>query len=361
MTLVVLQAHIRAQLDDMDLNTPTPSVGPPQLSQLQDKSCPSNSPEFYPPRVFTGTPLPSTTLIAGLPADTAMAGRVSTTEWLAAHRETWEGVNQAFLGNPPYLIKMGPPKKKALPENMELSVFDILNIFHCHWFLSWDHLRAQALLAQKAKDGNLTWVEFTAQFHAHLVKCAIVLVPWLIQKVKKVMFGFILELLNGEGPQAFFDLLKGNRQATTAQMEKKHLACKRNHTLRCDCCRLAEEATEGHPQWQCDGCRHKFASCKAVKRHWCPNAKGASRGVVVNLDEGKSIIKPTLNKPATIPPLFPHHHLCHLPLLAYKRQKRRDPEPHPLLRMLPWHFILGTQWTEHFTQVPLLLGPLPPD
>jgi hypothetical protein len=70
-------------------------------------------------------------------------------------------VNQAFLGNPPYLIKVGPPKKKALPENMELSVFDILNIFHHHWFLSQDHLRAQALSAQKAKDGNLIWVEFT--------------------------------------------------------------------------------------------------------------------------------------------------------------------------------------------------------
>jgi hypothetical protein len=33
-------------------------------------------------------------------------------------------------------------KKKALSEIMDLSVFDILNIFHCHWFLSLDHLRA---------------------------------------------------------------------------------------------------------------------------------------------------------------------------------------------------------------------------
>jgi hypothetical protein len=61
------------------------------------------------------------------------------------------------------------------------------------------------------------------------------------------MFGFILELLNEEGPQAFFNLLKGDRQATVAQKEKKHLACKRNCTLRCDCHRLAEEAAEGHP------------------------------------------------------------------------------------------------------------------
>jgi hypothetical protein len=172
-----LQACIQAQLDNMDLNTPTPSVAPPQLLQLQDKSGPSNSPKFYQPRVFMGTPLPLTTLTAGLPADTATASGVLTTKWLAACREMWEGVNWAFPGNPPYLIKMGPPKKKALPENIELSIFNILNIFHCHWFLSQDHLRAQALLAQRAKDGNLTWVEFTLQFHTHLIKCAIALVP----------------------------------------------------------------------------------------------------------------------------------------------------------------------------------------
>jgi hypothetical protein len=83
-----------------------------------------------------GTPLPLTILTAGLPTDTAMAGRVSTAEWLAACREMWEGVNWAFWGNPPYLIKVGPPKKKALPENIKLSIFDILNIFCHHLFLS---------------------------------------------------------------------------------------------------------------------------------------------------------------------------------------------------------------------------------
>jgi hypothetical protein len=246
-----LWACIRAQLDDMDLDTPIPSMAPPQPLQLQDESGPSNSPKFYLPRVFTGTPLPSTTLTAGPPTDTATAGRVLTTEWLAAHREMWEGVNWAFWGTPPYLIKAGPPKKKALPENTELSIFDILNIFHCCWFLSWDHLRAQALSAQKAKDRNLIWVEFTPQFHAHLVKCAVVLVPQPIQKVKKVMFGFILELLNKEGPQAFFDLLKGDRWASMAQKEKKHLAHKRNCALRHNCHRLAKD-DESVVRWWLD-------------------------------------------------------------------------------------------------------------
>jgi hypothetical protein len=82
-----------------------------------------------------------------------------------------------------------------------------------------------------------------------------------------VMFGYILELLNKEGPRAFFNLSKGNRWASAAQKEKKHLAHKRNRASRCDHHRLAEEAAEGLPQQQCNGCGCKFASCKAAKRH----------------------------------------------------------------------------------------------
>jgi hypothetical protein len=100
-------------------------------------------------------------------------------------------------------------------------MFDILNTFQCCWFLSVGHLQAQALSAQKADNGKIFWVEFTPQFHTHLVKCAVALVPWPISKVKKVMFMYILELLNEEGNMAFFDLAKGDRQATTAQKEKK--------------------------------------------------------------------------------------------------------------------------------------------
>jgi hypothetical protein len=114
-----------------------------------------------------------------------------------------------------------PVGKWSLSGNTELSVFDILNIFHCQWFLSTNHLKAQACLAQKAQDGNIFWVEFTPQFHAHLVKCTVALVPHPIQKVKKVMFMYILELLNGKGHQAIFDLTKGTRIATQAQKEKK--------------------------------------------------------------------------------------------------------------------------------------------
>ena len=93
-----------------------------------------------------------------------------------------------------------------------------------------DHLRA--LSAQKAEDRRISWVKFTPQYHTHLVKCTIVLVPHPIQKVKKVMFIYILELLNEGAPMAFFDLSKGTRQATQAQKERQCLAWKRNHTSR---------------------------------------------------------------------------------------------------------------------------------
>jgi hypothetical protein len=71
--------------------------------------------------------------------------------------------------------------------------------------------------AQKAEDRKISWVEFSPQFHSHLVKCAVMLVPHL---VKLVMFGFILELLNGEGHMAFFELQKGGCKANNVQKEK---------------------------------------------------------------------------------------------------------------------------------------------
>jgi hypothetical protein len=59
-----------------------------------------------------------------------------------------------------------------------------------------NQLKMHIFLAQKAKDRKSFWVEFSPQFHTHLVKCTVVLVPHPIQKVKKVMFVYLLELLN---------------------------------------------------------------------------------------------------------------------------------------------------------------------
>jgi hypothetical protein len=128
----------------------------------------------------------------------------------------------------------GHKPKNKLSEPVKLSVFDILNIFHQHWFLSRANLLTNVISAQKAKDRNLLWVKFTPQFHSHLVKCTVVLVPCLglVSKVKQVMFVFILELLNEEDHMAFFELQKGGCKANNTQKEKQQLAQKRSHTAK---------------------------------------------------------------------------------------------------------------------------------
>jgi hypothetical protein len=91
------------------------------------------------------------------------------------------------------------------PSN-DLSIFDILNIFwHC-WFLSRASLLGHIVAAQKVANSKIEWVEFNGPFHSHLVKCACVLVPRPVQKVKKVMFCFLFKVLNDEVPKTFFDL-----------------------------------------------------------------------------------------------------------------------------------------------------------
>ncbi|KAH9952743.1 hypothetical protein BGW80DRAFT_1259880 [Lactifluus volemus] len=149
---------------------PSPSVAPPRpplkpLSRPQDEIGPSNSHEFSPSRVFTETPVSQP---IQTPALDMLAG----------------GAEPSL--EPRYF----PPgkklaKKKALSGDDKLFIFDILNTFRRHWFLSVDNLWANALSAQKAVDGKISWVEFTPQFHAHLVKCAVALVPRPINKVKK--------------------------------------------------------------------------------------------------------------------------------------------------------------------------------
>jgi hypothetical protein len=269
---------------------------------LLDESGPSNSPEFY-HEVFMGTPISQPTPLGTATTRTKNPDGTTSMQMLAL-----DTLASRAGPSPPYHHL--PPgaklaKKQALSEHTELSMFDILNIFWCHWFLSAGHLWAQALLAQKADNGKFVWVKFTPQFHTHLVKYTVVLVPQPISKVKKVMFIYILVLLNEDSHQAFFDLTKGNQWATTAQKEKKWLAWKRNHASRQECWKQAEEAVDGLPQWKCDFCGWKFASHKTVKRHQCPLAKGASRGT--GAMEGKSRrIAPSfpckLNKLAANPP-----------------------------------------------------------
>jgi hypothetical protein len=166
------------------------------------------------------------------------------------------------------------PKGPPLPLDANLSVFDIQNIFRCRWFLSRANLLANAISAQKAEDRKFSWVKFTPHFHSHLVKCAVALVPRPLIKVKKVMFVYILELLDGEGNTTFFNLKSGGRKANNAQQEKKRLARKRCHAAKREReCEAAKVASSPPRMQQCQACGRKFASRKTARKHKCKDSK----------------------------------------------------------------------------------------
>src|SRR6266702_1433537 len=178
----------------------------------------------------------------------------------------------AFLPLPPrrvssqYLPLLSPPVAMTNPlrrggahsrshaGDVDRSVFDILNIFRRSWFLSRANLLVNTISAQKAEDGKISWVEFTPPFHSHLVKCAVALVPHPVHVVKRVMFVFILELLNGTGHSAFFKLQKGSRKANNAQREKRGLARKRSCAAKWEWDREAVKVAKLPAcEWQCGG------------------------------------------------------------------------------------------------------------
>jgi len=84
-------------------------------------------------------------------------------------------------------------------------MFNILNLFHCHWFLSRDWLVSLVATAQQTDGSSIDWVKFLPAAHTHLVWCAIKLAPSIpAAKVKQMMFVFLLEVLNGNGPAPSF-------------------------------------------------------------------------------------------------------------------------------------------------------------
>jgi hypothetical protein len=185
--------------------------------------------------------------------------------------------SEHILSLPSWDFPVARKPKGPHPGGAELSVFDIPNTFHCCWFLSRASLVANVTSAQKAEDRNFSWVEFAPQYHSHLVKCTVALVPHPVQAVKKVIFVYILELLNRVGSLAFFDLRKGGHKANNAQKENKCLAHKWCHAAKCKQEReAAKVAKRPQRERQCEGCGHKFASRKTSHKHKCTVNKGES-------------------------------------------------------------------------------------
>ena len=95
----------------------------------------------------------------------------------------------------------------------DISVFETLNIFRRRWFLSRTSLSSHAISTQKDEKGIITWVEFDPPFHTHLVKSAIALISQPVSRLKRVLFVYVLELLNEDSPSAnFFARASGVRR-----------------------------------------------------------------------------------------------------------------------------------------------------
>jgi hypothetical protein len=120
-----LQNCMHQRMDEitMDVEPTVPSTDPPQLLQPQEEAGPSNSPEFL-PQVFMGTPI----------SQPIPPGFVCTPQGYLTRKMLATGTVASRAGTPPSPCYFPPraklPKKKAIPEGLDLSVFDILNIFH---------------------------------------------------------------------------------------------------------------------------------------------------------------------------------------------------------------------------------------
>jgi hypothetical protein len=227
---------------------------------------------------------------------------------------------------PPVIPKGGDKASRTIPKVVELSVFDVLNIFRRRWFLSRTALLAHVISAQKAEDGDISWVEFNPPFHSHLVKCAVALVPRLgcpVPMVKQVMFVFILELLNREGHLAFFDLQKGGRKANNAQKEKRRLAQKRSRAAKREREREADKMAHlPTRERSCLGCGRKFNSRKTAKKHKCSDSKVVRTKEAAVEGTSSRLVPPTkpITLAAPIPPRAP---------IALARPVRSGMKPRP--------------------------------
>jgi hypothetical protein len=115
--------------------------------------------------------------------------------------------HSALAGSPP------PPTS-----DVTLSMVDVMKIFCHHWFINRDHLIVNVLSAQTREDSAFTWVDFSPEFHSHLLRSTLHLMPMGptqpgICLIKTCVFMFLLEVLSGGPCKGFFDLPKPGHKA----------------------------------------------------------------------------------------------------------------------------------------------------
>jgi len=101
------------------------------------------------------------------------------------------------------LLPFRTPLPMSLPSDP--SVFNILNVFRHHWFLLRDWLVSIIATTQQTDSSSIDWVKFLPAVYTYLVWCAIKLAPSVpTAKVKRVMFVYLLKVLNGDSPMLSF-------------------------------------------------------------------------------------------------------------------------------------------------------------
>lgn len=179
-------------------------------------------------------------------------------------------------------------------EKQDLSCFEILSRLRLRLFWSREGLINKITEARKDSRGDIEWVEFAKAHHSHLVASCFAVMPAQLTRasrvtVKRAMFVFILELLNG-GASSFFDLQDGRRNEDRAHREKSRLRRKRARAARRERDREAAKPLGGDvgktvsfgaakfviPDVTCRECRAIFRSRKTLSKHTCPRSPAVS-------------------------------------------------------------------------------------
>ncbi|KAG2100667.1 uncharacterized protein F5147DRAFT_812787 [Suillus discolor] len=193
--------------------------------------------------------------------------------------------------------------KMILPE--DYSVFDILNVFRCRLFISRSDLVGHTVMATKSEMGQFTWLTLRPVYHSMVVKTALCTLfgTRLVDKIKSVLFVYLLEVANEEAPDAFFALEKGSMTHNRANREKKRLARKRSRAAKRERTRILEKG--GHVAvalWRdptvdplaCPSCVKTFRSRKQLKKHTCKkSAEDPPSAANIDSTEGPAVTVPS--------------------------------------------------------------------
>ncbi|KAG2363606.1 hypothetical protein BDR07DRAFT_899496 [Suillus spraguei] len=192
----------------------------------------------------------------------------------------------------------------------DLSVFDMLSVLRRRMFVGLEELKHNVTLATKDESGNIDWVILTPAYHGTLVKTAIRLVldgtmaPDMVPLIKRVLFVFLLELLQVGEDSSFLTLQKGAMAYNHSQHEKKRLARKRSRAAKRERERIEKKGghvvvalKSGNEQpLTCPDCTVPFRSRKQLKKHTCAKKSASKQDVATT----HSTVTPAVTVPSPV-------------------------------------------------------------